>query len=227
MKVKPIWKLFALGCMTFVFFVTLSACSGDSKDAASTTSPFSSLKQAASYAGAILSKPYPKFDGTLVDSNGAAFNMAEQTKGAVTMVFFGYTNCPDACPTIMGTLASAKNQVSPDVAKNVKVLFITVDPQRDTTKVLKDWLGKIDISFIGLTGSANQLKAVEVAYGIPPEVIDKATPEQLDYFVDHFAGVFVYSPDNYAHLLYPAQGVSASQWASDIAKLAKQGFKQP
>ncbi len=228
MRLTRAWKAFALVCMTIATIVILSSCSGDSKDISATASSpdqFSSLAQAHNYAGALFSKPINKFNGTLIDTNNASFNIANQTKGNVTLVYFGYTHCPDACPIAMGTLAGVKRQMPADVSKDLKVIFITVDPQRDTPNVLKEWLAKFDSSFIGLTGSAEQIKAAAIAYGIPYEKIDKATPEQLDYFVDHFSGIFVYSSDNMAHLLYPAEGITVDIWARDITRLAKEGFQ--
>lgn len=226
MNVKLLNNRVTAICLIFVILILLSSCSSKSStDPTEVRDQFASLAQARNYAGALLNKPIPRFDGDLVDMNGMTFNQAKQTQGEVTLVFFGYTSCPDVCPTTMATLADARRQLPTDVAQKVKVLFITVDPKRDTGAVMKAWLSKFDTSFIGLTGSESQLKSVEQAYGIPPEVIEGATPDKLDYFVDHFSGIFVYSPDDAARLIYPPSGVTPSTWASDLLKLSTKGFQ--
>ena len=107
----------------------------------------------------------PRF--TLTDTAGHPFSFAARARGKLTYLYFGYTHCPDVCPLTMGNLAVALRHVSPAVRRNVQVVFVTVDPRRDTPRVLRAWLNKYNASFIGLTGSERAIRRAAVASGIP------------------------------------------------------------
>ena len=103
--------------------------------------------------GVQLPKPYAKPDVTLTDAEGKSFNLVAGTAGKLTLVYFGYTHCPDVCPTTMATLASMMHALPAADAAKIDVVFVSTDPTRDTPAVLHTWLGQFDPSFIGLTGS--------------------------------------------------------------------------
>jgi protein SCO1/2 len=101
------------------------------------------------FAGNLLERPYPKPAGAFTDTAGRPFDWSA-TK-PVTIVFFGYTHCPDICNTVMADVASALRRVDPQVRRKVDVVFVTTDPARDTGPVIRRWLDAFDPAFVGLT----------------------------------------------------------------------------
>jgi protein SCO1/2 len=91
----------------------------------------------------------PKPNFTLTDTNGNPYDLDGQTQGYLTALYFGYTNCPDVCPTHMANIAAALRQLPASVTSHIKVLFVTTDPARDTPAVLRAWLNNFDPTFIG------------------------------------------------------------------------------
>jgi protein SCO1/2 len=127
---------------------------------------------------------------TLVDDNGQT--VTDRTyRGKWLLVFFGYTHCPDVCPTTLNSLAAALRQLGP-AAASVQPLFITVDPQRDTPRVLADYVRAFDPRIVGLTGTTEQIAAVAREYRVYFSADE--TPEQRDYQLDHSAFVYVMDP---------------------------------
>lgn len=138
---------------------------------------------------------------------------AQDLRGKVVMVYFGYTNCPDVCPTTLAELAAAIHKVGP-AAKDVRLLFVTVDPKRDTLPVLKKYMAAFDKAhFIGLRGTADQIAAMAKRYrvGYSLEKPDK----NGNYAVNHSSAVFVFGPQGDARLL----GTSANTIADYSADL--------
>lgn len=107
-----------------------------------------------------LNPPDPKPDLTLTDQHGHSYNLAEQTSGRPTLLYFGYTHCPDVCPTTMADIAGAASKLPTPERKQLRVVFVSTDPDRDTPQRLSAWLGAIDPGFIGLTGD---FRAVQTA----------------------------------------------------------------
>ena len=129
-------------------------------------------------------------------------------RGKWLLIFFGYTHCPDVCPTTLSNIAEAMSQLGP-LAKGVQPLFITVDPERDTMPVLVDYTSAFDPRILGLSGSADQIASAAKAYRIyyAKRVIGD------DYFMDHTATIHVVRPDgSYSSSLLSTAG------PSDIAK---------
>ena len=150
----------------------------------------------------MLGDPWTKPEFTLTDVNGQPFDFRAGTDGYLTLLFFGYTHCPDVCPLHMANLAAVLDALPGDVRVNTKVVFATTDPARDTPAVLKKWLGNFDPTFIGLTGTADEMAAAQRAAGIPVSV---AEPPKADgsYLVGHAAQVIAYTRDGLAHVVYP------------------------
>lgn len=121
----------------------------------------------------------------LVDQNGQPAT-AETFKGEPFLVFFGYTHCPDVCPTTLSDMSQMLNTLGRD--KQVRALFITVDPERDTPAVLKDYLSSFDSRIIGLTGSLPAVEAAEKAYRVYAR---KVPTQNGDYSMDHTAVVYL------------------------------------
>ncbi len=171
-----------------------------------------------SYRGAVLTQPQPKPDFTLTDTSGAPFAFRERTDGYVTLLFFGYTSCPDICPLQMANLSAALRKQPATVQSAVKVVFVTTDPARDTPERLRGWLDAFDHDFIGLTGSPAAIAAVEAAAGVAPS--RPVSRPDGSYLVEHAAYVIAYGRDNYARVQYPA-GVRQEDWAHDLPKLVE------
>jgi protein SCO1 len=126
-----------------------------------------SKSSAATFSGAVLHRPYHAPATELTDTQGKPFSLAGSTDKRLTLVFFGYTHCPDECPTTMATLASAMLQLDDSDRANVQVVFVTTDPARDTRSVIRHWLDRFDSSFVGLTGPLATIKKVAEQVGVP------------------------------------------------------------
>jgi protein SCO1 len=171
--------------------------------------------------GVVQSPGLPKPNLTLVDTAGHPYNLTAQTQGKVTLLYFGYTHCPDVCPTHMANIATALHQLPASVTSQVTVVFVTTDPQRDTTTLLRAWLDHFDRSFIGLTGTVDQIQAAEAAAGLPPSTPDSSHPlPGGGYSVEHAAQVELFTTDNLTHVEYPS-GYSASDWTNDLPILVR------
>jgi protein SCO1/2 len=174
----------------------------------------------ADYHGGLVSPPMPKPEFTLTDTTGAPFNFAARTQGHLTLLFFGYTYCPDLCPLEMFTISQALKKLPASVADEIKVVFVTTDPGRDTPQVLRTWLDNFSKHFIGLTGSDAAIRAAQIAANIPPATKSAVRPDG-SYDVGHAAFVLAYTKDNKAHVIYPV-GVTADDLAADLPLLAQE-----
>ena len=177
------------------------------------------LCAAQQYRGGLVSPPLPKPSFTLVDTAGASFDFRAKTEGYVTLLFFGYTFCPDMCPMQMSTVAQALKALPADEANRFKVVFVTTDPDRDTRQVLRTWLDHFDKRFIGLTGSKAAIQRAQVAANVDPAQKAGSLSDGT-YAVNHAAFVLAYTKDNLAHVLYPV-GVKQQDWVHDLPLLAK------
>ena len=170
------------------------------------------------YRGGLVSPPLPKASFTLTDTSAAPFDFRQQTQGYVTLLFFGYTRCPDLCPLHMANIAFAVKKMPTNLAEQIKVVFVTTDPRRDSPKVLRSWLDRFDKRFIGLTGSESAIDAAQQASAVPPA--RKAGLTGQDYQVGHASFVLAYTKDNLAHVIYPG-GITQKDWEHDLPLLVK------
>jgi len=174
--------------------------------------------------GYLLGEPLAKPEFTLTSTDGTSFDFRRATDGFVTLVFFGYTNCPDICPVHMSSLGTVVATLDPRVAERIKVVFVTTDPRRDTPAVLHAWLDHFSPSFIGLTGDSTTIVRAQESLKLAPAVIEKAAAGDTGYAVGHSALVVAFSPDNQAHLVYPF-GTRQEDWAHDLPELVRQGWR--
>lgn len=173
------------------------------------------------WAGLEVVNPLPKPQFTLTDQLGKPYDFQAMTKGKVTLLYFGYTHCPDVCPVNMATAAEALHQLPSSVREHIAVVFVTVDPVRDTPAVLGAWLARYHAGFVGLTGTLPQIELAELAAHAPQS---SAEPDgKGGYGEDHGGLVTAYTPDNLAHLAY-AEGVSAAAEARDLQQLVTHGW---
>ncbi len=166
--------------------------------------------------GAQLPKPILKPEFVLTDQNGKSFDFRKDTEGYVTLLFFGYTHCPDVCPVHMSNIASALQRMGPEDARRFKVVFVTTDPARDDAARLKAWLGALNPSFIGLRGPLDSINSITANLGFGAAFVEDTTKK--DYTVGHLGVVFAFTRDNLAHTLYPF-GVRQEDWAKDLPRM--------
>ena len=153
---------------------------------------------------------------TLTDHNGQSRSLSD-FKGKVVVLFFGYTQCPDVCPTSMLELAEVKRLMGADGDK-LQGVFVTVDPVRDTAELLKAYMANFDPTFVAFIPTPEQLAVVAKDYKIYYKKVDGKTP--TSYTMDHSAGSYVY--DTQGNLrLYSRYGVGAQVLAHDIQTLLK------
>jgi len=198
--------------------LALTACGGGSAQPGAALSPSS----APVLHGVVPDRPMAKASFRLIDTSGKRFDFATATAGKVTLAYFGYTHCPDECPTAMADVATALRKVDPSLRRQVAVVFVTTDPWRDTRRVLRTWLDRFDPSFVGLTGTPAQVAAAEVAMGMPISKRE-ASPKSYGsgkYAVNHFAAVLAYGRDGRVATLYPS-GITPAEIAADLPVLAK------
>ena len=172
----------------------------------------------------------PKFQG--VDLTGAEYGRdlpltdqfgkersIKDFAGKVVVVFFGYTQCPDVCPTSMSELAEVKRSLGADGDK-LQGIFVTVDPERDTPEMLKAYMASFDPSFIALRGTPEQLVAVAKDFKIYFKRVDGQTP--TSYTMDHSAGSYVYDTKGRLRV-YHRYGAGAQSLAADVRALFDEG----
>ncbi len=167
----------------------------------------------------LVPEPLPPKPGfTLTDTSGRPYDFASASRGTLTYLFFGYTHCPDACPATMADLAYAYRLQPEAIRRQIRVVFVTVDPRRDTGPVLRRWLDHYNRAFVGLTGSLREIGLAERAAGVPPAPRE---PEKgTNYSVSHSSILFAYSPDGRAHVVY-AQGFQPADYAHDMPLLLR------
>jgi protein SCO1 len=186
--------------------------------------PFLALLGAAALAGCADSKPqfksidltgadYAK-DFQLPDADGKLRSLQE-FRGKAVVVFFGFTQCPDVCPTTLAELAQAKKLLGPQGDK-VQGVFITVDPERDTPQVLKAYMANFDPGFVALRGTPEQTAAVAKEFKVYYKKVEGKTP--TSYTMDHSAASFVYDAQGRLRL-YTRYGLGAQALADDLKLL--------
>jgi protein SCO1/2 len=155
-------------------------------------------------------------DFALTDHNGNARTLADY-RGKVVVLFFGYTQCPDVCPTTLTELAEVMQRLGPD-AKKVQVLFATIDPERDTAELLRAYVPAFDPTFVGLYGDADATARTAKEFKVVYQKQPGATPST--YTMDHSAGTFIF--DSQGRLrLYAGYGQGPDVFTHDIRELLR------
>jgi protein SCO1/2 len=167
------------------------------------------------YNGIALDEPYAVPDLELTDTEGEPFDLAAQSRR--TLVFFGYTNCPDICQIVMSTIASAVSKLSDSERDRLQVAFVTTDPARDTPKALRTYLDRYNPDFVGVTGSLDQVTAL----GEPMDIFVKHGKKLPSggYEVSH--STVVISVREAAGDLVWTGTTSPAQMAADLKKILK------
>jgi protein SCO1/2 len=143
----------------------------------------------------------PAFDFHLVDQNGKPFHLS-QLRGKVVLFSFGFTHCPNVCPTTLSDLAKVYQALPGKDREKVQVLFVSIDPQRDKPETMKNYIPYFNDSFIGLTGTEAQVAEAAKAYGAYYEIVHDSSANPDLYTVNHSALTYLISPDGKWKLLY-------------------------
>ena len=159
-------------------------------------------------------------------SIGGPFQLTDQTGqivtekslvGRPTIIFFGYTHCPDICPTFMADVAQALRESTAAVRSRVDVIFISVDPRRDSGQTIRRWLDNFNPHFVGLRGSIHQIIQTQRAMGVPASRVKPHSKH--GYTVEHSAELLAYTPDRVGHVLYTEGPTTISDLRHDLAIL--------
>ncbi len=184
------------------------------------------LLSASALALTACSKDAPQFTGiditgadyatgfSMTDHNGQPRSLAD-FKGKVVMVFFGFTQCPDVCPTSLTEMAQVKQMLGAD-GDRFQGLFVSVDPERDTPAIMKEYMAAFDPSFLALYSKPDELPALAKSFKIYYKKVPGSTPE--NYTMDHSAGSYIYDPKGRVRL-YNRYGTDVQALAGDVKKL--------
>jgi protein SCO1/2 len=155
---------------------------------------------------------------SLPDPEGRVRTLAE-FKGRAVVVFFGFTQCPDVCPTTLGELAAARRELGADGAR-VQGIFVTVDPARDTPEILRAYVAAFDPSFVALRGSDEQTLATAKAFKVFYRKVEGKTPDT--YTIDHTAGSYVFDTRGRVRL-FTRHGSGQAALVSDLKRILSEG----
>lgn len=208
------WFLGAAGGLTIA---TLAGCS---LDRSASRDPRNQPEDDSGWAGELVDPPIEKPDVTFTTMYGDPFPFREETAGRFTLLFFGYTNCPDVCPISLNTVARSLEAIGSGPGSDPLVLFVGVDVARDTPEQLQTYLGRINPDFLGLTGSEEVIADANEQLYLPPITLE-APDEDGEYLVGHSSKMFAFQEDDVAHRIYPADQVRQQQWVRDLPRLAK------
>ena len=190
-----------------VLAAATAGCAGGGTASTHDDNPGLVLINTSKYKGNIIT-PVVKPTTVLTDTAGKPFDIRAMTPGGVTLLFFGYSHCPDECPLTMASTASALRMLPAEQRAKIRVLFVTVDPARDTLARLRSWLGRFNPAFIGLRGTEAQVQAAARQTGIPVSSV----------LLEHGTEMLAYGTDNLAHEAFFPSTPPASM-ANDLGLL--------
>jgi protein SCO1/2 len=182
-----------------------------------TATPTWAVAAAPALKAGVFDPPAPAPGFALLGSDGSADVGPARYKGKVVLMSFGFSHCAAVCPTTLATLAQARQQLGPAAAADVRVLFITVDPQRDDVARLRAYLAAFDTSFVGVTGRPEALAAVRKGYGVTANKV----PMGDSYAVDHTSSTYLIDRQGRLRGLMP-YGRSANDYVHDLRVLLAQ-----
>ncbi|SOD63697.1 protein SCO1/2 [Streptomyces zhaozhouensis] len=206
------------GLLGAAVVLALTGCGGgDSSSDGEDNPPAEVSETRAEDEGTVLDTPFEKPELVLTDTEGQPYDLVAETAGKPTLLYFGYTNCPDICPLTMGNIAVAASGLTPEQREELRVVFVTSDPERDTPESLGPWLDSLDPEFIGLTGDFDQIQTAARSVGV---AIEPSFEEEDGSIVStHGTQVVAFLPDDdLGHVLY-MEGVTAETFERDLPKL--------
>jgi len=197
--------------------LTLSACGGED-DASGSPVSVVSEEPGSDKAATVLDQPFEKPDLVLTDTHGEKYDLREETAGKPTLIYFGYTNCPDVCPLTMNNIAVAKKRLPKAQQDELRVVFVTTDPERDTPEALGKWLKGIDPQVVGLTGDFATVQAGARTLGISIEPPKKEKGKVVSM---HGTQVIAFSPQTDAGYVLYGEDATVDDYIKDLPKLVK------
>ncbi|MFI9343116.1 SCO family protein [Streptomyces sp. NPDC052773] len=197
--------------------LTLSACGGED-DASGSPVSVVSEEPGSDKAATVLDQPFEKPDLVLTDTHGEKYDLREETAGKPTLIYFGYTNCPDVCPLTMNNIAVAKKRLPKAQQDELRVVFVTTDPERDTPEALGKWLKGIDPQVVGLTGDFATVQAGARTLGISIEPPKKEKGKVVSM---HGTQVIAFSPKTDAGYVLYGEDATVDDYIKDLPKLVK------
>ncbi|WP_405770433.1 SCO family protein [Streptomyces sp. NBC_01538] len=210
-------KLFAASALLVAATLTLSAC-GSGDDANQSVADVS-VEAGSDKAATILDQPFEKPDLVLTDTQGKPYDFRAETKGRPTLIYFGYTNCPDVCPLTMSNIAVAKKQLSRAEQDKLRIVFVTTDPKRDTPAALGKWLKGIDPQVVGLTGDFATIQAGARTLGISIEPTSKDKNGKTISM--HGTQVIAFSPETDGGYVLYGEDATVDDYTKDLPKIIK------
>ncbi|HEY8425064.1 MAG TPA: SCO family protein [Limnochordales bacterium] len=175
-------------------------------------------RQSPQFRGMVVSPPYPAADFVLTDQHGQPFQLAAQ-RGRPVLVFFGYTFCPDVCPGTMVQYKAVRQALGPD-ADRVGLVFVTVDPERDTPERLREYVDHFDAGIVGLTGSPATIEEITARWGVFAEKVP-VPGSATGYLVNHTAALYLVGPDGMVRVIHP-YGTPTGDVVHDVRLLLRQ-----
>lgn len=198
--------------------LTLTACGGDSGDSSSSVAVVSG-GDSSEGAATVLDQPFTKPDLKLTDTAGDTYDFRKETAGHPTLIYFGYTNCPDVCPLTMNNIAVAKKSLPKAEQDELRIVFVTTDPDRDTPEALGTWLKGIDPQIVGLTGDFDTIQAAARTLGISVEAPHKDKNGKI--VSTHGAQVIAFSPKTDGGYLLYGEDATVDTYTKDLPKIVK------
>ncbi|MGA5894998.1 SCO family protein [Streptomyces venetus] len=210
-------KTFAAAALLAAASLTLTACGsgGDNDKPVAVVSEEPGSDKAAT----VLDQPFEKPDLVLTDSQGKKYDLRKETQGKPTLIYFGYTHCPDVCPSTMSNIAVAKKQLPKAEQDDLRVVFVTTDPDRDTPAELGKWLKGIDPRFVGLTGDFSTIQAGARTLGIAFDPPKKDKNGKL--ISEHGTQVIAFSPKTDGGYVLYGEDATVDDYTKDLPKLVK------
>ncbi len=209
---------FILAALLLGLSVLLAGCGGE-EAGATDTQPSEQPVYEPPTAGTPIEPPRELMDFTLPNQDGEPMSLSD-LRGKPTLIYFGYTYCPDVCPTTLADLMRAKRQLD-ELGDDVNVLTISVDAGRDTPEVLKQYLGNFDEDFIGMTADTDTLQQIGADYGL---YVRKREIEgtSADYLIDHTANTYFVDAEGRLIMIY-GYGIPAEVVAEDVRDYLEHG----
>ena len=174
--------------------------------------------------GIVLPEAYRLPPVALTGTDGAAYSLATDPEQPLTLVFFGYTHCPDICQIVMADIASALTRLEPQEREQVGMQFVTTDPARDDAATLRAYLDRFDPAFGGLTGPLPDIVELGTAMGVP--IAKGARMPSGGYEVDHGTNIVGVAPDGTAPVVW-TQGTAPEKIAEDLRTILATGVPTP
>ncbi|MFH8802795.1 SCO family protein [Streptomyces sp. NPDC017936] len=209
-------KTFAAAALLAAATLTLSACGSGDSDA----DPVAAVSaEGSQQAATVLDQPFTKPNLVLTDTRGKQYDLRKETAGHPTLLYFGYTNCPDVCPLTMSNIAVAKKQLPAAEQNELRVVFVTTDPARDTPAALGAWLKGIDPQVVGLTGdfATVQTAARTLGISIEPPYKDKNGKTVST----HGTQVIAFSPKTDGGYLLYGEDATVDDYTEDLPAIVE------